>query len=182
MEHTDTLQNKLVERCRKGDKKAEFALFHQYAKQMFNVAFRITGNQFDAEDVTQDAFIKAFNKIKTFRGDSTFGAWLKRIVVNQALSLLRKQKIMFDTIDEEHLMMEADDIYITEELDIKTIMQAVNELPDGARVIFTLKAIEEYKYSEISKILNLTETNCKVQYHRSKKLLREKLKNRVFVN
>lgn len=184
MEHTETLQQRIIERCIKGDKKAEFALFQQYAKQMYNVAYRITGNSFEAEDTVQEAFVKAFAKLKSFKGKSTFGAWLKQIVVNQSISLLRKQKLFFEHLNEEisNEPNEETIIDIDSNEDINKIMNAINKLPDGARIVFTLKAIEEYKFSEISTMLGLSESNCKVQYHRSKKILKEKLKHKVTIS
>lgn len=184
MEHTELLQKQLIERCKKGDSKAEFALFQQYVKQMYNVAFRITGNKLDAEDAVQESFIKAFSKISSFKGEATFGAWLKRIVVNKCIEDIRKRKVFFESIQEDTLNTKIAevDVFVEAEQDIIQVMKAIEELPDGARVVFTLKAIEEYRFKEISEMLNLSESNCKVQYHRSKKLLREKLKNKVFVN
>ncbi len=184
MEHTESLQQRLIERCKKGDSIAEFALFQQYVKQMYNVAFRITGNKLDAEDAVQESFIKAFRKIKSFKGQSTFGAWLKRIVINKSIEDIRKRKVYFESIDNDYLQTKADDegVFVDNDADIIQVMKAIEELPDGARVVFTLKAIEEYKFNEISEMLNLSVSNCKVQYHRSKKLLREQLKDKVFVD
>lgn len=181
MEYNDTLQLRIIERCKKGDKKAEFALFSQYAKQMYNVAFRITGNSFEAEDVVQESFIKAFSKLKSFKGEATFGAWLKRIVVNQSISLLRKQKTLFEPINESVAENMHQEIEVTVEPDenMKQVMLAIKELPDGARIIFTLKAIEEYKFNEIAEMTEVSVSNCKVQYHRAKSLLREKLIHKV---
>jgi RNA polymerase sigma-70 factor (ECF subfamily) len=166
----------ILANCKKGDPNAQYKLFKLYAKQMFNVAFRICGNTFEAEDAVQEAFIKAFKKIGSFKGNSTFGAWLKRIVVNQCISEIRKQKHFFTSIDDvekTHLMIEDE---VEDAISIEKVRSAIENLPEGARVVFTLKAIEEYKFAEISEMLNLSISNCKVQYHRSKKLLNEKLK------
>lgn len=144
---------------------------------MFNVAFRITGNTFEAEDAVQEAFIKVFQKIASFKGDATFGSWLKRIVVNQCISEIRKKKFQFKPIDEleERNALIEEDVLLEDEFPLKKVLDAIENLPKGARVVFTLKAIEEYKFTEISEMLNLSVSNCKVQYHRSKKILKQTL-------
>ena len=183
MEHLK-LQQRLVEKCKNGDSKAQYLLYEQHVDAMYNVAFRITQSKFDAEDAVQEAFVKAFQKIRSFKGESTFGSWLKRIVVNQCLSNIRKNKHQFqdiETVNDSALTVEPE-INISEKISMGEVMDAIDQLPDGARIVFTLKAIEEYKFAEISEMLNLTVTNCKVQYHRSKKLLNEKLKVLVDIN
>ena len=170
-------QHTLINKCKKGDSKAQFILFQQYVKQMYNVAFRITGNTFEAEDAVQEAFIKVFQKMDSFKGDATFGAWLKRIVVNQCISDLRKNKFQFKPIDEleEQKLLVEEEVMLDDNLPMEKVQKAIEALPKGARMVFTLKAIEEYKFSEISEMLNLSISNCKVQYHRSKKLLKANL-------
>lgn len=172
-------QDILVAKCKKNDSKAQYQLFQLYAKQMFNVAFRICGNTFEAEDAVQEAFIKAFKSMSSFKGNATFGAWLKRIVVNQSISELRKQKQIFLSIDEyeEPQLRVEDEVEIEEAFPMEKVRNAIESLPEGARVVFTLKAIEEYKFKEISEMLDLSVSNCKVQYHRSKKLLNKNLKH-----
>jgi len=167
----------LIKQCRKGNALAQYQLYEQYADAMYNIAFRITGNQPDAEDALQEAFVKAFRKIGSFKGEATPGAWLKRIVVNQCLGDLRKKKVVFEPINDERIneQKEENEPAIDEKIPMHKVMDAIEELPDGARVVFTLKAIEEYKFKEIATMLNQTETNCKVQYHRSKKILSKKL-------
>ncbi len=170
-------QDILVQKCKKGDSKAQYNLYQQYVKQMYNVAYRITENSFEAEDAVQEAFIKAFQKIGSFKGNSTFGVWLKRIVINQCISEQRKNKYQFHSIDEleGQKILIIDEVVIEDSFPIEKVHEAIETLPEGARVVFTLKAIEEYKFSEISDMLNLSVSNCKVQYHRSKKLLNERL-------
>jgi RNA polymerase sigma factor (sigma-70 family) len=170
-------QQKLIEQCKKGNQRAQFELYEQYADSMYNIAYRITGTQPDAEDALQEAFIKAFQKIGSFKGEATFGSWLKRIVVNQCISDIRKRKAYFEEFgnEAEKKIENEDQPQISEKVPINKVMDAIDELPDGARVVFTLKAVEEYKFKEIAEMLNLSESNCKVQYHRSKKLLSKKL-------
>lgn len=183
MEHQNTLQDRLIARCRKGDSRAQYELYQQYVASMYNVAFRLTGNQFDAEDNLQEAFIKAFQNLRSFKGTSTFGAWLKRIVINQCISHLRKQKYFVEPITDSVVFeMHEEEVDLDEQVPIHRVMKAIEALPEGARIVFTLKAIEDYKFREIAEMLGLSESNCKVQYHRSKKLLNELLKALVYVD
>lgn len=148
---------------------------------MVNVAYRISGNVFDAEDLVQEAFLKAFKKLKTYKGESTFGAWLKRIVVNEALGFLRKQKVVLEPLNAE-IFAKEEEFEFESNLVIEDVMLAVNELPDGARVVFCLKAIEDYKLFEVANMLNISLSNTKVQYFRAKQLLREKLADKIYVD
>jgi RNA polymerase sigma-70 factor (ECF subfamily) len=177
---TIKLTEQLVTRCQRGDERASMALFKQYITGMYNVAYRIVGNQFDAEDIVQDAFVKAFKNIGHLKEPKAFGAWLKQTVINEALSLIRKQKrlkgfmeVMDDVPDSEAENQVAD-------IPIEAVMAAVLKLPEGARIVFTLRVIEGYKFSEIADLTGLTENNCKVQFHRSKKLLSHQLKNELY--
>jgi RNA polymerase sigma-70 factor (ECF subfamily) len=168
------LQNKLVERCRKGDIKAQFALFKMHSKAMYNVAIRFFNNKMDAEDVVQESFIKAFQKIDEFNGYSSFGFWLKRIVINGCISEIRKRKITFEEINEEltgSLVEEKIDSFIEPDL----VHNAIKALPEGARTIINLYALEGFKHDEISQMLGISSSTSKTQYMRAKKLLLEKL-------
>ncbi len=171
-------QDILVEKCKKGDSRAQYNLYSQYVKQMYNVAYRITGSSFEAEDAVQESFIKAFQKLGSFKGKATFGAWLKRIVINVSISNLRKNRYQYVSIDElgEQDILVEQEVLVEDGFPINEVRNAIEDLPDGARVVFVLKAIEEYKFNEISEMLGLSVSNCKVQYHRSKKLLNKKLK------
>ncbi|MBC8109780.1 MAG: sigma-70 family RNA polymerase sigma factor, partial [Verrucomicrobia bacterium] len=91
----------IVERCKSGDRKAQYEIYKLYAKAMFNVSLRITHDHTEAEDVLQEAFLSAFQHIDSFQYQASFGSWLKKIVVNQAISRLRKRKIETDPIDYE---------------------------------------------------------------------------------
>lgn len=179
---TNKVQSQLIERCRKGDSRAQYELYKSFVSAMYNVSFRLSGNRFDAEDNLQEAFAKAFLNIRSFKGESSFGSWLKRIVVNECITQLRKRKRFMHNFSEITEFNEADDETFTldEKVPIVEVKKAIAALPEGARIVFTLKAIEEYKFSEISEMLGLSESNCKVQYHRSKKLLAAQLKYLVY--
>jgi RNA polymerase sigma factor (sigma-70 family) len=160
----------LIEECRKGSRKAQFLLYNQYSKAMYNMAYRILNNREDAEDVLQEAFVECFRNITIFRFESTFGAWLKRIVVNRCLNHLKKKKIDLVLVETLPQMIEEDEeevIYETEK-----ILNGIQMLPDGYRIILTLYLLEGYDHTEISQILGISESTSKSQYSRAKERLR----------
>lgn len=143
---------------------------------MFNVAVRVTKDYMDAEDVLQDAFIKAFRSLSSFKGESTFGAWLKRIVINTAINHLNKRKDIWADIDKhaEEVVEEAPSRN-SPEWSMETIRKKIMQLPEGYRVVFTLYLIEGYDHAEIGSILDISEATSKSQYSRARKKLREML-------
>jgi RNA polymerase sigma factor (sigma-70 family) len=167
----------LIDDCRNGDRKAQYKLYHLYAKQMYNVCMRIVNHVGEAEDILQESFVDAFRRIRDFRGEATFGSWLKRIVVNKSINSLRKKRMdLFEGAGKfEHLADEEADIDDANLTAVK-LMQLVGELPDGYRLVLTLHLFEDYKHSEIAAMLNITESTSKSQYNRAKARLREQLK------
>ncbi len=147
---------------------------------MFNICFRITGNYEEAEDVLQEAFISAFKNIQTFEGRASFGAWLKRIVVNQAISHVKKKQIDLIVLDHHHMDVE-DKLYDDNEivLQLDALKKAIDKLPPGFRIVFSLYLLEGYDHGEIAEILNISESTSKTQYLRAKRKLREILKKEV---
>jgi RNA polymerase sigma-70 factor (ECF subfamily) len=174
MSTTKDIHNELIERCKRGDVKAQYSIFKKYSQAMYNISIRFMGNSMDAEDVLQEAFVQAFQKLNTFRGESSFGSWLKRIVVNRCISQLRKKKIHFEELNESTLNIEGE-AEIEENMDPDRVHKAIKELPEGARTIINLFALEGYKHKEIARILNITESTSKTQYFRAKQMIAEKL-------
>ena len=170
----------VVDRCIKGDQKAFYEIYKLYSKAMFNICYRIVGNQEEAEDVLQEAFVNAFQKIHSYQGKASFGAWLKKIVVNKAISFLRKQQIEMVELEdrfEPKSDEQVDDIDLV--MKVETIRNAIQKLPNGFRVVFSLYLLEGYDHKEISEILEISESTSKSQYNRAKKKLREILKEEV---
>ena len=168
---------KLIEAARFYDSAAQFELYNLYSKTMLNVSYRIVKDVSEAEDVLQESFVTAFNKLDSFRGDSTFGSWLKRIVINASINVLKKRKIDYQLIDENR-DDRADEIDIeASDLSVDHIKKAIMELPEGFRLVFSLYAMEGYDHKEISEILNVSESTSKSQYNRAKRKLQMILKN-----
>jgi RNA polymerase sigma-70 factor (ECF subfamily) len=160
----------LIEECRKGSRKAQFKIYDQYSKAMYNLAYRILNNREDAEDILQEAFVDCFRNIDSFRFESTFGAWLKKITVNKCINHIKKKKIdltLCETLPVTICEEEEEVIYETE-----AIFKSIEMLPDGYRIILTLYLLEGYDHSEISKILGISESTSKSQYSRAKEKLR----------
>ncbi len=147
---------------------------------MYNTALRITGEVADAEDVLQEAFVSAFQNLSSYRGDASFGAWLKRIVINKALNHVQKSKrdLMIASENEAE-----EEVVWTEETEpeysVETIKRAMDSLPTGFRSVLSLYLFEGYDHKEISEILGISESTSKTQYKRAKDKLKTILKQEV---
>lgn len=163
-----------IERCRLGDTKAQFELYKLYYKPMYNVCLRMLGNEVDAEDVMQEALLKAFTKIDTYEGKVSFGAWLKKIVINRSLDELKKRKVKFEELNEKI----PDDIPVTleiSEIQLERLKKTINQLPDGYRVVLSLHLLEGYDHEEIAEILGISNGSSRSQFLRAKLKLRQML-------
>ena len=171
----------LVAECKQGSKKACYELYKLYSKAMLNVAFRIVGNVAEAEDVLQEAFLDAFNRVKDFRQETTFGLWLKQIVVHRSINLLRKRKMEWvemedgalENIADEEPEDDSDTQYV-----VAQVKEAIKELPDGYRVVLSLYLLEGYDHEEIGQVLNITENTSRTQFLRAKRKLTEILQRK----
>ncbi|WP_233783287.1 RNA polymerase sigma factor [Flavivirga eckloniae] len=166
----------LVEKSKLGDRNAQYKLYELYVDGMYNVSMRMMHIKEDAEDVVQDSFIEAFNNLSSFRYESTFGSWLKRIVINKSINQLKKKKIPIVPIENQMYHIKEETIDVPQELDIKKITKGIGLLPTGYQQIITLYLIEGYDHNEISDILGITPSTSKSQYHRAKKKLIEIIK------
>lgn len=168
----------LINRCIKGDSSAQFEMYRLYHRAMYNTSVRIVGNAAEAEDIMQDAFFKAFDKVNTYRNEVSFGAWLKRIVVNTALDFVKKRKLPQVSIDEAYgLSDEAnEEDYNFAPVSVEQLMNAIRELPEGYRLVVTLFYIEGYSHDEIADLLGITASTSRSQLVRAKKRLGEMLR------
>ena len=168
----------LVEACKKGDQKAQFELYRLYNAAMYNTTLRIVGDSDDAEDVMQEAFLKAFTKLDSYRGEVSFGAWLKRIMINKALDFLRlkKEQLSLEDAGEVREIVDEPDNTADVEYKAEAIKNAIYDLPEGYRIVLSLILLEGYDHEEVSGILNISNATSRTQYHRAKKKLIELLK------
>ena len=144
---------------------------------MYSICLRILNDETEAEDVMQESFLNAFRKIDSYKGEVSFGAWLKKIVVNRSLDHLKKKKVKFEEINERTTQIEDYQMEI-KEVDLQVIKKAIQNLPDGYRVILSLYLIEGYDHEEISQILGISNSNSRTQFLRAKSKLRELLKGK----
>lgn len=182
MKSSLSFQIDLVERCKANDRKAQMKLYKQYCEGMFCVAMRFLKNEDNAEDVVQEAFIKAFMKLDQYRGEVTFGAWLKRIVINKCLDHIKASKMIFSEIKENSLhIVEDDDWSVEEVISADDVRNAMEELPEKYKYVVKLFLVEGYDHQEIAQILELKEATCRTRLLRGKGYLKELLKNNRYV-
>lgn len=171
----------LVEQCKANDRQAQLKLYRQYCDGMFGVAMRFLKNADDAEDVLQEAFIKAFQRIDQFKGEVTFGAWLKRIVVNGSIDFLKSKHERTVELNESYMhVADEEDWSIETGISLEQVKEAIEELPPKYKYVVQLFLVEGYDHSEISEILAITETASRTRLLRGKTQLKEKLKDLVY--
>lgn len=176
MEPENQHKNQLIVDCENGDKKAQFTIYKQYYKAMFNTAYRIVNDRFEAEDIMQESFLAAFTKLNSFSGNVTFGAWLKRIVINNSLTALKKNKRLETVSLEKVVIKEVNDEKSDYSLLSATeILEQVSKLKSNYKVAITLNLIEGYDYEEIAQIMDISYENSRTTVSRAKNKLRQLL-------
>ena len=182
MEHKQTDIDTLVALCREGNRNAQFELYNKYYKAMYNTALRIVKDAHWAEDVMQESFLKAFTKIDSFKGEVSFGAWLKKIVVNHSLDNYKKiNKVSMDPLDNVLYKVDdgttnEDDVIDFQQMQVQQVLAAIQSLNENYRLALTLLYIEGYDQEEISDIMQITPGNCRTTISRAKDSLLKKLK------
>ena len=172
----------IVEKCKQNDRKAQMQLYNQYCNGMYSVAKRFVKHDAEAEDVVQDAFIKAFTKLHQYNAEVTFGAWLKRIVVSTSIDALKSKKQRLVELDDVHLKVvdtDNDDKWLADDtVSIQDIKEAINQLSDKYKYVVMLYLIEGYDHQEISEILKISEVASRTQLYRGKLQLQKLLKQK----
>jgi len=164
-------EKKLIEACRRQERKAQRKLYERYSPHMFGVCKRYVKNKEDAEDVLLEAFFKVFTNIHQFKGDGSFEGWIRRIVINESLMFLRKKHNF-------HIRVELNQVdaktptTVVQKLEAEDILYFLDQLPTGYRTIFNLYVIEGYKHREIAELLGISINTSKSQLILAKKRLR----------
>lgn len=172
------IHKKLIAQCRRGDARSQHRLYKLYARPMYNICMRMLANKMDAEDVMQEAFVAAFRRIEDYRGEASFGSWLRRIIINHCINFLQRQRKFFESLDNAPPDAErTDDEEADYQFPPEVIHGAVKSLPEGSRVVLNLYLFEGYKHREIAKMTGISESTSKSQYKRAKILLKERLLN-----
>jgi len=171
-------QTHLIDKCKNNDSLAQMQLYDQYCKAMFNTAYNFVKDDDVAQDVMQEAFIKAFKKIDTYTGEATFGAWLKRIVINQSLDWLKKQKLATVELNEEVAYLPNDEPWeVEKDISISMIYKCIESLPQKCKNVVKLYLLEGYDHQEVAQILEISEVASRSQLSRGKSKLKELLIN-----
>jgi RNA polymerase sigma factor (sigma-70 family) len=164
----------LITALRKGDFKAQKHLYEQYAPVMLGVCLRYLKNHLDAEEALINGFMKVYTNIGQFEGKGSFEGWVRRIMVNEALGMLRKKEPLHLALDKGHLDL-ATQATADTDLGLEELLQLVHELPAGYRAVFNLYAIEGFSHKEISDLLQITEGTSKSQLSKARALLQRRL-------
>lgn len=175
MEQVIDIQISAVKKACEGDATAQAWLYKQYSKAMFNICTRMTGNSSDAEDLLQDCFVIAFNRLHQLKAAEQFGGWLKRIVVNECIRFCKKQ-IRWEEWDGNQLNSVAnDETEWWKTIDFSLIHAAIKGLPDGCRQVFNLYVFEQFSHKQIAESMGISESTSKSQYQRARQLLQQRL-------
>jgi len=168
----------LVEGCRRYDQKSQFQIYKLYYKAMYNTCLLIVKDPMEAEDIMQEAFLSAFEKINTFSGTVSFGAWLKKIVENRSLDFLKKNRPVFEELLDSRVAYSTEDESFQEEIDakVKKIREVIQTMPSGYRTVLSLNLLEGYDHGEIGEILGIDPNSSRSQFSRARGKLVEKLK------
>ncbi|MEL7160321.1 MAG: sigma-70 family RNA polymerase sigma factor [Bacteroidota bacterium] len=167
-------RNTLVERCLRGDRSAQEALYRREVRGVYHLIVRLVNDRRDAEDLTQECFVKVFTHLERFRGEAALSTWIKRIAINLSLAHLRRDRPLLVTPSEEHFSDDSLEMLPTVQMD--EVHRAIKALPEGCRVVLTLHLLEGYRQTEIADILDVSLGTVKSQYWRAKKLLRKALR------
>lgn len=181
MRATKQLHQPIIEACKRNDAKAQMQLYDLYSQAMFTIALRYVKDTYEAEDVMQDAFIKAFKKIDTYKEEVAFGAWLKRIVINQSIDWLKKKKLTVISMNEEITSItEESDWEVASGITYESIVGCIEKLSEKYRIVLTLYLLEGYDHTEIGQILGISEATSRTHLMRGKKQVQEQLKTSYY--
>lgn len=159
----------LIRGCRKGDRHAQQQLFDAYASRMLGICYRYVKDRMHAEDVLVMAFTKVFDRIGQFKGEGSFEGWVRRITVNEALTWLRRSRVMtLMETDLEHADRQPDYVHLSTHLETEDLLKIIDKLPPGYRIVFNLYAIDGYSHKEIAEELGITENTSKSQLSRAR--------------
>lgn len=168
-------EDDLVNGCRRGDQRAQQRLFDLYSSRMYGICRRYVKNSMQAEDVLVSAFTKVFEKIGQFKGEGSFEGWIRRIIINEALTSLRKSRAMMIETDLQQAEREPDYDGLSDHLEAEDLLRLIERLPPGYRVVFNMYAIDGFSHKEIADHLGISENTSKSQLSRARTYLQKSL-------
>ena len=174
-------EDELITGCRKRDGNAQKALYDIYSSKMYGLCHRYLKDAMEAEDVLIVAFTRIFERIDQFKGEGRFEGWIRRIVVNEALTSLRKRRNMYLDAELEEADYQLDYRNLEDHLEAEDLMQLINALPTGYRIVFNMYAIDGYSHKEIADSLGISENTSKSQLSRARTYLQKALKEQEWM-
>jgi RNA polymerase sigma factor (sigma-70 family) len=177
------INSRIIDKCLQGDIKAQYQLYRQFSKAMYNIAIRMLNNKMDAEDILQDSFIAAFSRLHELERKEAFPGWLRMIVINKCISFQRKMKVRFKELEDDRFGEDEKDALDDplQRVDPSVVHHAFRNLPSKGRMVVVLHALEGYKHREIAELLGISESTSKTQYSRALGLLKNALKENIDV-
>ncbi|MFH6604632.1 RNA polymerase sigma factor [Maribacter algicola] len=175
-----TSERQLIKRSAEGDPGAQRRLYENHAPKMLGVCRRYIKDVHFAEDVMVNGFVKVFRHLNTFKFEGSFEGWIRRIMIRESISFLRKRQfVVYD--DEVYERNETYEVPLSNDMDVEHIQELIDRLPEGYRLVFVLYAIEGYKHCEIAKILKISESTSRSQLFKARKLLQSRLKQQNII-
>lgn len=169
-------ENQLVDDCLNGCRQAQKALYDRYSPMCMSICLRYAGNMSEAEDILQESFIRVFTKMKQFNRQGPLGAWIRRVTVNSAAEFYRKQKnIRLESDISDHSYLIGNEMDAIQNLGMEELMEKIQSLPTGFRVVFNMYAIEGYSHKEIAEMLDIQESTSRSQLVKARKMLQNQL-------
>jgi RNA polymerase sigma-70 factor (ECF subfamily) len=174
------IEESILEGCIAGKREAQFELYKMYASSMLAVCFRYAKNRDEAEDLLQEGFLKVFQKIESFRREGSFEGWMKRIMINQALNQIKKNRRTpfledIELINETQIVNSDEALGNLEPVPADILLEMIRTLPEGYRIVFSLYVMEDYSHREIADELNISENTSKTQLLKARRVLKNKL-------
>jgi RNA polymerase sigma-70 factor (ECF subfamily) len=171
-------ENEIIRGCLANSRKFQRILYNKYAKMMYRVCLSYVHERDTAQDVLQDGFIKVFKNIKRYNENGSLSGWIRKIIVNTAIDYLRSKKRLNNMLEyDEQIKTHEINNEAVQNINIESILLRINKLPDGARTVFNLYALEGYTHKEIAQRLDITEGTSKSQFSRAKNMLKDMLKD-----
>lgn len=168
-------EKKLIQDCIKEKNSAQKYLYDYYSPKMYYVCLRYARHSSEAQDMLQDGFIKIFDNISSFKSNGSFEGWIRRIVVNTALNYCRKSSFKQEQLGIEDYQDKVVNSKAISNMGEKELLEIIQQLPDGYRMVFNLSVIEGYCHKEIAEMLNITESTSRSQLAKSRKWMQNEL-------
>ncbi len=168
-------EDELIKGCLRRDSGAQKTLYDMYSSKMYGLCYRYVKDSMEAEDILVTAFMKVFDKIQQFKSEGSFEGWIRRIVVNEALTFLRRNRSMYLETELEQADREPDYNALSDHLEEEDLLNMIQELPTGYRIVFNLYAIDGYSHKEIAEQLGISENTSKSQLSRARTYLQKVL-------